>query len=143
MRKVIGGCHCGNISYVAGISNEPSMYKPRACDCDFCTSHGAAYISDENGSLKITVKNQSELGRYKQGSRIAEFLICKNCGILIGVCYEENGCIYGSINFRSLGAGYNFGLIETISPEQLNDEKRIVRWKNIWYSNVKIEHENA
>jgi len=143
MHKVIGGCHCGNILYVAEISNNPSEYKPRACDCNFCTSHGAAYISDKDGSLKITIKNQSELIRYKQGRGIAEFLICKNCGVLVGVCYEENGCIYGSINIRSSNTGNKVGLIEAISPEQLTYEQRIERWKKFWYSNVSIEYESA
>ena len=143
MHQVLGGCHCGNISYVAEISNEPSVYKPRACDCNFCTSHGAAYVSDNNGSLKITIKNQSELSKYRQGSRIADFLICKNCGVLVGVCYEEHGCIYGSVNTRSSNASDGFGDKEAISPKQLTDEQRIKRWKDFWYSNVSIKYESA
>jgi len=101
MHIIRGGCHCGNISYTAEMPHEASTYNPRACDCRLCTSHGESYASDKSGTLTIKVKNKEELNMYRQGSRIADFLICKICGVMTGVCYEEKGCIYGSINIRS------------------------------------------
>ena len=83
------------------------------------------------------------LSKYRQGSKIADFLICKNCGVLVGVCYEEQGCIYGSVNTKAIQGGNDFGESQIISPKQLTDVERIKRWKELWFSNVKIEHENA
>ena len=143
MHIIKGGCHCGNISYVAEITNEPSTYTPRACDCQLCTTHGASYIADKKGSLRIKIKNESELSKYRQGSKIADFLICKNCGVMVGVCYEEQGCIYGSVNTKSIQVSNNFGESKVISPKQLTDVERIKRWKDVWFSNIKIECENA
>ena len=143
MYKAIGGCHCGNISYVIEMPNDTSSYKPRVCDCHFCTIHGASYVSDKNGTLEIKIKNETELSKYRQGSRIADFLICKNCGVMVGVCYEEQGCIYGSVNTKAIQGSSKFGESQVISPKKLTDIERVNRWKDAWFSNVKIEHENA
>ncbi|VAW90596.1 hypothetical protein MNBD_GAMMA21-37 [hydrothermal vent metagenome] len=139
MYKSVGGCHCGNISFVIEISNDPASYNPRACDCPLCSTHGASYISDKKGSLAIKIKNEASLSKYRQGSKIADFLICKNCGVLVGVCYEEQGCLYGSVNTRAIQGSHDFGERQIISPRQFTDVERIKRWKDLWFSNVKIE----
>jgi len=143
MHKVTGECHCGNISYVAEMPKAPSTYKPRACDCNFCVSHGAEYISDKNGFLIFTIKNKSEINRYKQGSQILEFLICKKCGVLVGALYKDETNIYSSINIRPSRSAYEFGLTEEISPEQLNDKQRIELWKSFWFRNVQFKYGHA
>jgi hypothetical protein len=142
MYSVKGGCHCGNISYVAEFTKKLSEYTPRACDCTLCTGHGASYASDRNGTLKININNEDDISKYRQGSRIAEFLICKICGIMTGVCYEENGCVYGSINVRSACEHAAFGYNQIAQLEQLSDEDRIKRWKKYWFRNVLINYEN-
>ena len=143
MYKVLGGCHCGNISYVAEMQNEPSTYNPRSCDCKLCTSHGASYASDNSGTLIINIKNESEVSKYRQGSRIADFLICKNCGVLTNVIYKDNGNVFGSINVRSAIDFAKFGEGHVVHLARLGDEERIKRWKEVWFSNVKIKHKTA
>ena len=143
MHIIQGGCHCGNISYIAEIQNEPSSYTPRTCDCKLCTSHGASYISDNNGSLIIKIKNKNEVSKYRQGSRIADFLICKICGVMTSVCYEENGSIYCSVNIRSANDYGAFSEGHAAHLTQLTDEERINRWKEFWFSNVRVKHESA
>ena len=141
MNIIQGGCHCGNISYVAEFPKQLSVYNPRACDCKFCSSHAAAYASDRRGSLRIKIINDLEVSKYRQGSRIADFLICKKCGIMTGVCYEESGRIYGSINIRSTSEYDAFGDSQSLHLTQSSDEARIKRWKDNWFSNVLIEYE--
>lgn len=143
MHIIQGDCHCGNISYVAELPNEPSSYTPRACDCKLCSSHGAVYTADNNGTLSIKIKNKNNVSKYRQGSRIAEFLICKVCGVMIGVCYVENGSIYGAINIRSAHDYLAFGKSSPAHLTQLTDEERINRWKKLWFSNVKVGYEIA
>ena len=143
MYKILGGCHCGNISYVAKMPNEPSTYNPRSCDCQFCTILGASYLSDSNGTLIIKIKSKDRVSKNRQGSRIADFLSCKNCGFMTNVCYEENDCVYGSINVRSAEDFAKFGKGHVTHLVELSDKERINRWKNIWFSNVKIEYESA
>ena len=143
MHKVLGGCHCGNVSYVAEMQNEPSTYNSRSCDCKFCTIHGASYTSDSWGTLVINIKNESEVSKYRQGSKIADFIICKNCGVLTNVLYKDEGNIFGSINVRSVIASTKFGESHVSHLAQLGDEERIKRWKEVWFSNVKIKGEIA
>ena len=143
MYVVQGGCHCGNISYVAEFYEEPTGYVPRACNCKFCTSHGGSYASDRNGTLSIKIKNEGEVSKYRQGSRIADFIICRTCGIMTGVCYEENGHIYGSINVRSANEFKLFGESQEANLVGLSEEVRVKHWKNFWFSRVQIEYESA
>lgn len=143
MHGIVGGCHCGNISYAAEMPNVPSGYNPRACDCRFCVSHGALYVSDSKGSLIIRIRNESEVSKYRLGSKIADFLICKKCGVLTNVCYQEDGCLYGSINVRSAGDYSGFGDSRVAQLQELSDEERIERWKKYWFPNVEIVYEDA
>lgn len=138
MPVVQGGCHCGNLSYRAEFANALSIDRPRACDCGFCASHGASYVSDRDGSLSISIQDEGQVSRYRLGTRIAEFLVCSNCGVLIGACYREGEHLYGSINTRSARMA-GFGQEQAVELTRLTDEARIERWKQIWFPNVMIE----
>ncbi len=137
--KYIGGCHCGNIALEMEITGKPDSYNPRACDCDFCRKHAASYVSDPHGKLVILVKNEANLGKYRQGSEIASCLICKICGVLVGVCYEEHGHLYATVNSKAIGNGADFGEETIVSPKTLNDQEKIQRWKNVWFADVGIK----
>jgi hypothetical protein len=139
MHIVKGGCHCGNITYIAEFSDNLINYIPWACDCTFCRRHGAAYTSDKNGSLTIKIMNESLVNRYRQGSRIADFLVCKKCGVMTNVCYQGANCLYGSINIRSSDEYNLFSSSQGMRLTQLSDEARIQRWKDNWFSSVTIE----
>ena len=102
MSTLSGGCHCGNIRIELELTRAPESYNPRACDCDFCTKHSAAYVSEPKGSLAIRVKDAGKIGRYRQGNGIAEFLICTNCGVLVGVVYDAEGRVYGAANAKAI-----------------------------------------
>lgn len=80
-------------------------YHPRACDCDFCRKHGAAYISDPQGAVRIQVKDAQQLGRYRQGSGIAEEV--------------------------------------PVSPKTLPDDKKVERWKGLWFADVSIDGDSS
>lgn len=143
MHTITGRCHCGNISYIAEFPNVPAAYNPRLCDCKYCSSHGASYASDSKGKLIINIKKENEISKYRQGSRIVDFIICKTCGVLTNVVYEENNCIYASINTRSADEYATFGNGQVAHLAQLSDEDRIKSWKNAWFHNVEIEYESA
>lgn len=138
MHIIEGGCHCGNIAYRAELPEALSTYVPRACDCRLCTSHGAAYVSDRAGALAISINVEGDVSRYRQGSRIADFLICRKCGVLVAVCYEDGGRRYGSINVRSAPMS-DFGEIQTVTLTHMTDEERIRRWKTLWFADVRIQ----
>jgi hypothetical protein len=139
MSTVLGGCDCGNLSIELELTEPSDSYHPRTCDCRFCRKHAAAYVSDPHGSLRIKVRDTELLARYRQGSGTAEFLLCARCGVLIGVCYQEGELRYAAVNVRAIGDGAAFGSPTVVSPKALAVDERVQRWKQLWFSNVRLE----
>mgnify|MGYP001796534342 CR=1 FL=1 len=133
-----GGCYCGSIILEMELPNSSTAYQPRTCDCDFCTKHGASYLSDPGGRLAIKVKNTEHYGEYRQGSNTSDFLICRNCGVLIGAIYEENGEIRASVNSKAFGSDIEFDDPVTASPKKLEKGEKVQRWKELWFRRVQI-----
>lgn len=138
MSDVKGGCYCGNIRLDVVLSRDVSAYNPRACDCDFCLKHGAAYISDAAGSLWIRVGNPQALNRFRQGSNTAEMLLCRSCGVLIGALYREGEQLFGTLNYKALDSRASFGPEQSVSPKSLSAEAKVQRWRELWFPNVRL-----
>jgi hypothetical protein len=138
MQELSGGCHCGNIQVDVRLTRAPESYNPRACDCDFCRLHRAAYVSDSQGSLHIRVRDQEQLGRYRQGSGRAELLLCRNCGVLIAPLLREGEKLYASVNVRVIEAGATFGAEQVVSPKKLAESDKVKRWHDIWFAQVTL-----
>lgn len=136
MMEIQGKCHCGKVSVRVRLTDEPETYAPRACDCDFCTRHGARYLSDPKGSLEFEVADESGLSRYRQGAELADMLFCSNCGILVGACYEDDSGLFGVVNARLFPQ--LFGEETVVSPKQLGPEEKTERWKKIWFGDMRI-----
>ena len=139
MHHVNGGCHCGNIRLQLGLTAPTESYRPRRCDCDFCSKHMAAFISDPEGTLLIRVQDAAARGRYFQGSNQAEFLLCRNCGVFIGALYPAQGKVFGTVNARVLDPPATFGPDETVSPKQLSPTLKAERWRALWFADVRFE----
>ena len=138
MHKVSGGCHCGNIRVEMELTRAPGMYGPRACDCDFCRKHGAAYISDPDGSLLIRIEDEGDSGKYRQGSGLAECLVCRNCGVLVGALYLSGDRLYAAVNVNAADARRTFGPEAPVSPKMLSGAEKTQRCQEIWFSKVDL-----
>ncbi len=87
-----GGCHCGNIGVRLQLSRAPELMPLRSCACAFCRSHGTRTLSDRDGSVEITASDWSLVERYQFGSRTADYLLCRRCGVYVGaVCETGSG----------------------------------------------------
>lgn len=138
MHEVSGGCHCGNVRVDMQLAREPGTYHPRACDCDFCRKHGAAYVSDPQGSLSIRIKDARDMEGYRQGSGVAECIFCTKCGVLIGALYRSEGRVWGAINARIVEDPRCFGTEQCVSPKRLSADEKEKRWQDIWFRDVAI-----
>ena len=138
MHKVSGACHCGNIRVELQLARAPDSYRPRACDCDFCCKHGAAYVSDPQGALLIRIRDAQHAGYYHQGSGLAELLLCSNCGVLVGALYREGGRLYGVVNVKAIERRAAFGKEQTVSPGLLSAGEKVKRWHDIWFADVSV-----
>lgn len=141
MHKVGGGCHCGNVRVDLQLAREPGAYHPRACDCSFCRKHGAAYVSDPEGSLSIRVQDARDMGTYSQGSGVAECIFCNRCGVLIGALYRSEGRIWGTVNAKIIEGPTSFDTEQCVSPKALSADEKQKRWQDIWFRNVTISEE--
>lgn len=137
MPRVAGGCHCGNITVRVELERAPDAYAPRACDCEFCRKHGAAWLSDPQGSLSIHIRDERDASRYAQGDRLAEMLLCRNCGVLVGALWREQR-LYGVVNAGALDGQVAFAAVQPVSPRTLPADAKTSRWQSIWFAEVTV-----
>jgi hypothetical protein len=127
-----GGCHCGAVRWTLETAHRLEEFTPRACDCDFCTRHRAAWVSDAAGSLQVRDPG-GQLRRYRQGSGQADFLICGDCGVLVGVtCVDNDGLLRGAVNRNSFDERHLLGAEVVASPQQLAPAAKLARWSQLW-----------
>ncbi len=136
MKRLAGGCHCGNLQLSFETALPLQDFRPRACDCSFCLKHGASYISDPAGHLSIAGKARQALRLYRQGSEHAEFVLCNQCGVLVAVVFGAQGQLYGAVNTRCLEDRSGFGQEQAASPQSLSATDKQARWQALWTPNV-------
>jgi len=100
--------------------------------------HGAAYISDPAGKLRITSSAPSVLRSYRQGSGTAEFWLCSECGVLVAVTFEHDGRLYGAVNATCLDDALEFEASIPASPQALSPEQKVARWLQVWVPDVQV-----
>lgn len=141
--RLAGGCHCGNIRADVVLSRPPSDFVPRACDCDFCCKHGAAYVSDPEGELTLRLREPGAVRRYAQGSGTADMLLCGRCGVMVAGLLCESGRNFAAINVRIIDGESPFGASRSASPKLLPVEDKVDRWKRLWFADVRIVEDGA
>ncbi len=134
-----GGCHCGKVKIEFGTARSPTDFRPRACDCSFCLKHGASYISDPDGTLAIEVKGSDTVSEYRQGSESARLLLCRFCGVLVAVLFDDGAGTFGTVNSRCIEGGVVFGALQPVSPQKLGVEEKRSRWVRLWTPHVKLQ----
>ena len=127
-----GGCHCGSLRWQFVSPLALASLLARACDCDFCSRHRAAWVSDPASVLRIRARGE-RLQRYRQGSGQAEFLLCRACGVLAAVVANHGeGRLLGAANRNAFDARAAFGGETIVSPRLLAADAKRARWKEAW-----------
>ena len=81
-RRIDASCHCGNIRVALHWPAAAPTIAARACGCDFCTKHGAAWTSHPDGRFELSIADEGRVTRYRFGSKTADFHVCLTCGIV-------------------------------------------------------------
>jgi hypothetical protein len=90
--KHLGGCHCGNLRIEVRLTKRPAEMPVRSCSCSFCQTHGTRTVSDPSGQVEVWASDWSMVQGYRFGSRTADYLICRACGVYRGaVCDTASG----------------------------------------------------
>ena len=92
MRAYEGGCHCGAIHARFESEIDPERIEVRACQCSFCVRRGMKAISDPNGRLTLRF-DDGKVRRSRSGTRMADFLICAECGDFIAAVSDDVGVL--------------------------------------------------
>ena len=100
--RLTGGCHCGNLALTFETACDPAELAVRACGCSFCRRHGARTVSDPKGRVEFVVHDPPRLSRYSFALRIAEFLVCRTCGVYVGALMTDAGSACATININAL-----------------------------------------
>lgn len=97
-----GQCHCGNIAYTLDWAPDPTEIPARACDCSFCTRHGAVWTSNPDGHLCIQLRDPAAVSHYAFGTSTANFHVCSRCGVVpLVTCAVDDG-LYAVVNVNTL-----------------------------------------
>jgi hypothetical protein len=105
----------------------------RRCACSFCRRHGARYVSDPEGGVRIRVRDPARLTRYRFGHKTADFLICGDCGVFLGAVMTEDGASSAVINVNIFEASEALGADpSTFDYDRENEAERQARRTARW-----------
>jgi hypothetical protein len=113
-----GGCHCGNLRLTLRLSRSPEDIQLRACGCSFCRAHATRTASDPDGAAEIWAEDWDFVEPYRFGSRTADYLVCRRCGVYIGAVCATAAGTWAVINTNSLVRRELF----TATPAGVNHE---------------------
>ncbi len=85
------------------------------------------------------IKQDESVQRYQFGTRTADFLICKNCGVIPVVTCEIDNQIYAVININSLEKVGDFNRhSQEADFDRESTQNRLQRRKKNWIGKVTI-----
>lgn len=128
--SIRGRCSCGNIE-VHWHSIDLSVI-PRKCQCQYCLSKNAAYVSKSGTRVTIKIHNEKMHYIHKQGSRSAEFHECANCEDLVFVTAQIDGEIFCAINAKCLNNPQGFSAGKEMDLSDQSAAEKLDRWRQNW-----------
>ena len=129
---LVGTCHCGAIRGSLAATKPAAELQLRACQCSFCTRHGAMTVSDPSGRATFEIE-RAALSAYQFGTRTGTSLICNRCGMYAGVILEDGGKVWSVLNVRGLAIpGFEGRAAEPVVYDGERPEARIARRKAKW-----------
>lgn len=132
MHTLQGECHCGAVQARLVTSKPADDLQVRACQCGFCTRHGAMTVSDPNGRATFMIR-EGQLQAYQFATRTGTSLICQTCGVYVGVMLEDGDDVWSVMNVRGLAVGELLNrTAEPVSYDIETAEQRVARRKSKW-----------
>jgi len=128
-----GACHCGALHVTFETPTPLAELPLRACQCSFCRKHGVLSTSDPAGRAVFKVDSPEALQRYRFGTKTAETLICRHCGIYLAATVAIDGALYAVINVNAFDDRTAFERApEAMNYEGESAEQRIARRRMKW-----------
>lgn len=122
-----GQCHCGALVVTFTPSIPIAQLAIRACQCGFCTRHGANTTTDPRGRLVIDVRDPTRLARYRFGLATADYLVCRECGVYIAAVMTAGAASLATLNINVLAAADRARFSSEVAPASYDGEDRAAR----------------
>jgi hypothetical protein len=128
-----GGCHCGNISVALRLSKPAAESPLRACACSFCRAHATRTVADPAGLFELRVTDWSLVECYRFGSRTADYILCRRCGVYVAALCETSSGLRAVVNVNSLEDRAAFTITPAVSDyDGESTETRLARRAVNW-----------
>jgi hypothetical protein len=127
-----GACHCGAIRAELTVTEPADRIEVRACQCGFCTRHGALTVSDPAGRAVIDIE-AAQFAPYTFATATSTSLICRSCGVYAGAILVDGDSTWSIVNARGMAVAAFMG--RPGSARSYDDEtaaERIARRKQKW-----------
>ena len=136
--EFVGDCHCGAIRVALHVRDGAAL-SPRRCGCGFCRRHGGLYVSTPDARLTVQVSDAAAVNRYQFGHRTAEFLVCRNCGVVPTVLSTIDGHLYGIVNANVLDPPLQMAEPPPVADYDAEEPAgRLARRKERWIGDVTV-----
>ncbi len=135
--KLSGGCHCGTMSYDLEWPDEAGPKAARICTCAFCTRHNIRYISHPDAVLALRIRNADDVNRYRFATATAQFLICRECGVMPVIIGHQDGALQAVVNANTL-EDFEMPEAAPISYDGESLNERLKRRKKNWIGRVTV-----
>jgi hypothetical protein len=96
-----GACHCRAITFELSLEPAPERISARTCSCSFCLKHGGIWTASPTASLRVHVARPDQVSHYQFGTRTADFLVCRICGVVPLVTSCIGGREYAVVNVNA------------------------------------------
>lgn len=131
-----GSCSCKNIE-IHWQTIDYSLV-PRACQCDYCRSRQAAWVSKSGSKFEIRIHREALHRAATHGSGCAAFHECCHCGEVVFVTAEIDGALYGVLNANCLQNPQGFAPAVRTEFASQSAQQKIDRWRQNWCHPVRI-----
>jgi hypothetical protein len=127
-----GSCHCQNIAIRLESDKAAPELPLRTDTCSFCNKHHAIYTSDPEGEFHLAVSEANLVERYRFGTRTADFLVCKSCGVFVAAIMPEASLGVINVNVLDARAAFLDNELQIANLDAESLEQRLARRRARW-----------
>lgn len=127
-----GACHCRNLELRLESDRSPAELGLRTDTCSFCAKHHSAYASDPGGEVHLTVRDADHLARYRFGTRTADFLLCRTCGVFVAAYMAEPPLAVVNVHVLDARADFLANPLQIADLDGESLEARLARRRARW-----------
>ena len=109
----------------------------RICTCAFCTQHRIRYISHPEAKLALHIGSAEKVNRYRFATGTAQFLICRECGVMPVVLGHQDGALQAVVNANTL-EDFEMPEAARVSYDGESLDERLARRQKNWIGSVAV-----